>query len=198
MNKRAKSNSIRIIAGQWRGRRISVVDSDGLRPTTDRVRETLFNWLMHDLAGASCLDLFAGSGVLGFECLSRGASDVDFVEMDKVVARNVQQNLQEFLPNSDDEKANVNNQDAIKFLNSGNRKQYDIVFVDPPFQSTLALESLKLLSEGGWLNDNALVYLEIDSHNQAPKIPEGWELYRQGKAGQSAYYLYSIAGIEPS
>lgn len=196
MNKQAKSNSIRIIAGQWRGRRITVLDSDGLRPTTDRVRETLFNWLMHDVAGASCLDLFAGTGVLGFECLSRGASCIDFVEVDKAVAGNIQQNLHKLSPGGGLDKACINNKDAINFLNSNDHKQYDIVFVDPPFQSVLALDSLQLLSENNWLNNNALVYLEQDSHHEEPKIPEGWALYRQGKAGQSAFYVYSIAGIE--
>ena len=196
MNKRTKSNSIRIIAGQWRGRRLSVLDSDGLRPTTDRVRETLFNWLMHDVAGASCLDLFAGSGVLGVECLSRGASDVDFVESNKAAARNLQENLEVLLGGKVIEKANVNHQDAIDFLNSSSHKKYDIVFVDPPFQSTLAIDSIKLLSECNWLNENSLVYLEQDSHHEVLHVPESWELYRQGKAGQSAYFVYAVKGIE--
>lgn len=192
MNKRTKSNSIRIIAGSWRGRGVSVIDSEGLRPTTSRVRETLFNWLMHDVAGATCLDLFAGSGVLGFECLSRGASFVDFVETDSAVAMNIQQNVNLLLLDNVEPKARVNRQEALRFLKSGSQKRYDIVFIDPPFKSSLAAESISLLLEYGWLNEGALVYLEQDSHLAQAQAPEGWQLYREGKAGQSTYRLYTV------
>jgi 16S rRNA (guanine966-N2)-methyltransferase len=93
MSKRAKVNSVRVIAGRWRGRRLPVLNSDGLRPTTDRVRETVFNWLMHDMAGAHCLDLFAGTGALGFESLSRGADHLCFVEVNRRVADQLRQNI---------------------------------------------------------------------------------------------------------
>lgn len=198
MNKRTKSNSIRIIAGSWRGRRVSVLDSEGLRPTTSRVRETLFNWLMHDVAGATCLDLFSGSGVLGFECLSRGAGFVDFVESDSAAAQNIQSNISLFLTGDEQSKVNVNRQDALRFLKEKKDKRYDIVFVDPPFQSSLAVQSLSLLSELGCLNDNALVYIEQDSNHDRLQAPKGWQLHREGQAGQSAYQLYVVPGDEQS
>lgn len=200
MNKRTKSNSIRIIAGLWRGRRLPVLDSEGLRPTTDRVRETLFNWLMHDIAGATCLDLFAGSGALGLECLSRGASYVDFVEADQAVARNIQQNVNLLLPEAnnkdEDSRAKINKQDALSFIKTVKDKRYDIVFIDPPFQSNLAAQSIALLQEQGCLNDGAFVYLEQDSHHEPVQTPQPWELYREGKAGQSTYRLYIATAAE--
>ena len=188
MNKRAKSNSIRIISGSWRGRRLPVLDSDGLRPTTDRVRETLFNWLMHDVNGANCLDLFAGSGALGLECLSRGAGFVQFVEANVKVAASLSTNLDTLL--SDKARADVNQQDALGFLKSNQGKRYVVVFLDPPFQSELAVQAIKLLLDNNWLGEKALVYLEQDSNLDVINVPEQWQVYRQGSAGQSRYTVY--------
>jgi len=188
MNKRAKSNSIRIISGSWRGRRLPVLDSDGLRPTTDRVRETLFNWLMHDVNGANCLDLFAGSGALGLECLSRGAEFVQFVEANAKVAASLSANLNTLL--SDKARADVSQQDALNFLKSNQGKRYDVVFLDPPFQSELAVQAIKLLLDNNWLGEKALVYLEQDSNLDVINVPEQWQVYRQGSAGQSRYAVY--------
>ena len=192
MNKRVKSNSIRIIAGNWRGRRIPVLDHPGLRPTIDRVRETLFNWLMHDVAGANCLDLFAGSGVLGFECLSRGSNRVDFVESDAVVAANIERNIDLLKEGTRSVEATVNCQNALSFLKSSSHNRYDIVFLDPPFQSSFLPECVQLLLSNNWLNENALLYIEQKSANQALGMSEYFDIYRQGKAGQSAYFLYSL------
>ena len=188
MNKRAKLNSIRIISGSWRGRRLPVLDSDGLRPTTDRVRETLFNWLMHDVNGANCLDLFAGSGALGLECLSRGAEFVQFVEANAKVAASLSANLNTLL--SDKARADVSQQDALNFLKSNQGKRYDVVFLDPPFQSELAVQAIKLLLDNNWLGEKALVYLEQDSNLDVINVPEQWQVYRQGSAGQSRYTVY--------
>lgn len=188
MNKRAKSNSIRIISGSWRGRRLPVLDSDGLRPTTDRVRETLFNWLMHDVNGANCLDLFAGSGALGLECLSRGAEFVQFVEANAKVAASLSANLNTLL--SDKARADVSQQDALNFLKSNQGKRYDVVFLDPPFQSELAVQAIKLLLDNNWFGEKALVYLEQDSNFDVINVPEQWQVYRQGSAGQSRYTVY--------
>jgi len=192
MNKRAKTNTIRIIAGSWRGRRIPVLDHNGLRPTTDRVRETLFNWLMYDVNGAKCLDLFAGSGALGLECLSRNAEFVQFVEKDAKVANGLQKNLQSLLVDSvDGEKAGVSNSDACDFLSVQNHPRYDVVLLDPPFKANLLPRVISLLVANEWLNEGALVYLEYDSSDPSVSVPEDWSLYRQGKAGQSAYFLYT-------
>lgn len=191
MNKRAKSNSIRIIAGSMRGRRLPVLDRDGLRPTTDRVRETVFNWLMHDIGGANCLDLFAGSGVLGFECLSRGANHVQFVENDAVVAKTISSNLSTVLAPNTLSRASIECSNAIAFLKKQPQNRVDLVFLDPPFASNLLAEVLPLLIEYQWLNNGALIYLEQNSGSAEVLIPEGWQLYRSGQAGQSRYCLYA-------
>ena len=189
MNKRTKSNSIRIIAGQWRGRRLPVLDHDGLRPSTDRVRETLFNWLMHDISGARCLDLFAGSGALGLECLSRGAKTAVFVESNKRVALQLQQNIMA-LDSMD--RAEVINQNALNAVRQQAIEPFDLVFLDPPFASDLLTQVMPLLSDNGWLADNALVYVEQPS-KQDPYPTPGWDVYKEGKAGHSRYTLYSVA-----
>jgi len=191
MNKRAKSNSIRIISGQWRGRRLPVLDHEGLRPTTDRVRETLFNWLMYDVSGANCLDLFAGSGALGVECLSRGAASVQFVESNSTVANSLAKNIEALSSGESGLKANVARANALEFLTNTPLVKYDLVFLDPPFKSDLLPQVINLLLENGWLNQEALVYLEQDSKQGTLEIPADWQIYRQGKAGQSAYFLYT-------
>jgi len=191
MNKRAKSNSIRIIAGQWRGSRVPVLNHEGLRPTTDRVRETLFNWLMYDVNGANCLDLFAGSGALGLECLSRGALSVQFVENNAAVANSLSQNLHVLLNEQTNSKSRVTQTSALAFLAQKASVKYDVIFLDPPFKSDLLASVITLLIDNGWLNDGALVYLEQDAKQAAVVVPDDWEIYRQGKAGQSAYFLYS-------
>ncbi|RBP53419.1 16S rRNA (guanine(966)-N(2))-methyltransferase RsmD [Arenicella xantha] len=187
MNKRVKTNSIRIISGRWRGRRLPVLDHDGLRPTTDRVRETLFNWLMHDVPAARCLDLFAGSGVLGLECLSRSAKYVQFVESERRVADQLRQNLTK-LDAAD--AATVSTGDALNFLRAPNHECFDLVFLDPPFQAHLLQPAIDLLNQPGWLSDGAMVYIEHHAHDDSIVIPENWVLHRSGKAGQSRYHLY--------
>lgn len=190
MSKRTKLNTIRIIGGQWRGRRIPVLDMQGLRPTTDRVRETVFNWLMYDLAGARCLDLFAGTGALGLESLSRGASNTKFIESNAQVAELLQKNLITLYGQTDQISGLINCTNAINFLSKPSAAAYDIVFLDPPFESDLLEQSICLLSEGAWLADGAMIYLEQDADKEIVKVPSSWQLHRQGKAGQSAYYLY--------
>ncbi len=190
MKPRAKTNSIRIIAGQWRGRRLPVLDIDGLRPSTDRVRETLFNWLMYDIAGARCLDLFAGSGALGLECLSRGASNAVFVESDKRIASQLQQNLQTL---NCLEGGDVVVQSAINFLRHPATNKFDLVFLDPPFDSDLLAQAMPLLVENGWLADGALVYVEQASKKDPEQPPKSWQVYKEGKAGYCRYTVYKTS-----
>ncbi|MFT6406671.1 MAG: 16S rRNA (guanine966-N2)-methyltransferase [Arenicella sp.] len=187
MKQRAKTNSIRIIAGQWRGRRLPVLDIDGLRPSTDRVRETLFNWLMHDIAGTRCLDLFAGSGALGLECLSRGAANSVFVESNKRIASQLQQNLHTL---DSLERGEVVVQSATNFLRRPATRQFDLVFLDPPFESELLIQSMPLLVENGWLADGALVYVEQASKKDPEVPPSGWQVNKEGKAGYCRYMIY--------
>ncbi|MGK0376028.1 MAG: 16S rRNA (guanine966-N2)-methyltransferase [Arenicella sp.] len=187
MKPRAKTNSIRIIAGQWRGRRLPVLDIDGLRPSTDRVRETLFNWLMHNIGGAHCLDLFAGSGALGLECLSRGAASAVFVESDKRIASQLQQNLQTL---NGLDKGDVIIQSAINLLRHPPARKFDLVFLDPPFDSDLLAHAMPLLAQNGWLADGALVYVEQASKKDPETPPQNWTVYKEGKAGYCRYMVY--------
>ncbi|ELY5814844.1 16S rRNA (guanine(966)-N(2))-methyltransferase [Cronobacter turicensis] len=179
------SGQIRIIGGQWRGRKLPVPDSPGLRPTTDRVRETLFNWLAPYLVGARCLDCFAGSGVLGLEALSRYAANATLLEMERGVAQQLQKNLATLKSSA----AKVVNTNTLNFL-SQNGEPHDIVFVDPPFRKGLLEETLNLLETRGWLAPQALIYVESEVENGLPPVPASWQLHREKVAGQVAYRLY--------
>ncbi|ELY6245305.1 16S rRNA (guanine(966)-N(2))-methyltransferase [Cronobacter universalis] len=179
------SGQIRIIGGQWRGRKLPVPDSPGLRPTTDRVRETLFNWLAPYLVGARCLDCFAGSGALGLEALSRYAADATLLEMERGVAQQLQKNLATLKSSA----AKVVNTNTLNFL-SQNGEPHDIVFVDPPFRKGLLEETLNLLETRGWLAPQALIYVESEVENGLPPVPASWQLHREKVAGQVAYRLY--------
>ena len=188
MSKRLNSNSIRIISGQWRGRRLPVLDSAGLRPSTDRVRETLFNWLMYDVSNANCLDLFAGTGALGLEALSRGAKSVQFVEASSLVASALQQNIA--VLGLSEYAANVVRQDARSYLSNSPTKPFDIVFLDPPFADDLLAQVITALSRSAWLADQALIYVEQANKTDSTPVPSCWQLHREGKTGQSRYSLY--------
>ena len=181
----AGSGQIRIIGGQWRGRKLPVPESPGLRPTTDRVRETLFNWLAPSMVDAHCLDCFAGSGALGLEALSRYAADATLLEMERSVAQQLQKNLATLKSSA----AKVVNTNTLNFLNQ-NGEPHDIVFVDPPFRKGLLEETLNLLETRGWLAPQALIYVESEVENGLPPVPANWQLHREKVAGQVAYRLY--------
>jgi len=180
--------SVRIIGGSLRRSRLDVPDAPGLRPTPDRVRETLFNWLAPIIEGARCLDLFAGTGALGIEALSRGAGWVDFVERDPRLAQALRQNL-ERLRQTD---AAVRCADALQTLAEAPQDAYDIVFVDPPFTETLWQPAVTAL-ENGWLRGGALVYLEMPASAQIT-MPENWSPHRESTAGAVRYALYRRLG----
>lgn len=181
----AGSGQIRIIGGQWRGRKLPVPESPGLRPTTDRVRETLFNWLAPSIVDASCLDCFAGSGALGLEALSRYVANATLLEMERGVAQQLQKNLATLKASN----AKVVNTNTLAFLAQAGAP-HDIVFVDPPFRKGLLEETLKLLENNGWLSDEALIYIESEVENGLPPVPMNWHVYREKVAGQVAYRLY--------
>lgn len=176
------AGQVRIIAGQWRRRRLPVPTGEALRPTPDRVRETLFNWLGPRLEGARCLDLFAGSGALGFEAASRGAGAVVLVEQDPAVAALLEQNRA--LLGAD--TVEVVRAEALAWLASA-AGTFDLVFLDPPFDGPLLEESVKLLHQRGLLAAGGRVYLE--SARPDFPLPAGWSLTRQGRAGQVHFAL---------
>jgi 16S rRNA (guanine966-N2)-methyltransferase len=176
------SVELRIIAGQWRGRRWRFVAAEGVRPTPDRVRETLFNWLAPRIGGARCLDLFAGSGALGLEALSRGAARVCFVDSNRAVIEALRGLLSEWRS----ENTELQVADALSWLKSPPTAPYDIVFVDPPFAAGLVAQVLDALRANRWLAPQALLYLEQPA--SAP-LPSDWPVHRAGRAGAVGYYL---------
>ncbi|GAA5136179.1 16S rRNA (guanine(966)-N(2))-methyltransferase RsmD [Thalassotalea piscium] len=180
-----KMGAIRIISGKHRGRKLPVLSAEGLRPTTDRVKETLFNWLMPYINQSNCLDCFAGAGSLGFEALSRGASNITLIELDKAAAK--QLNTNKVLLNADNLK--VVNTNVLQYLAQPADNKYDLVFIDPPFYKGLAEQACALLNNG-WLNHNALIYVELESNSSSTSIPDQWTLLKEKVAGQVAYRLY--------
>ncbi|MFD1805931.1 16S rRNA (guanine(966)-N(2))-methyltransferase RsmD [Pasteurella oralis] len=179
---------VRIIAGLWRGRKLPVLHAEGLRPTGDRVKETLFNWLMPYIVDTYCLDCFAGSGSLGFEALSRQAKQVTFLELDKAVAAQLHKNLQALKCTT--EQAKVINQNSLQFLKSAqNTPHFDVVFVDPPFHFGLAQQTIDLLTQHNWLKPNALIYVETEK-NQSIVVPTHWQILKEKITGQVCYRLY--------
>jgi len=175
---------LRIIGGAWRGRRLRFPPQDEIRPTPDRVRETLFNWLGSHVPGSRCLDLFAGSGALGLEALSRGATHVTFVERDAVTVRELRARLAEWGAAG----AQVEQNDALRFLGSA-PQAFDIVFLDPPFDSSVLAESCRLLEERHWLGAGALIYVETDARSGLPALPETWTVTKAKQAGAVGYHL---------
>lgn len=178
------AGSIRIIAGQWRGTRLAVVDARGLRPTSDRVRETLFNWLAPKLPGARVLDLYAGSGALGLEALSRGAREAMLVERDPRLAEALGATVQRLRA---DGQARVVRADAVAWLRVPVHGRFDLVFVDPPFDAGLWNPTLDALPP--WLAEDARVYVEAPADAAVTAGP-GWALEREGRTREVSYALY--------
>jgi 16S rRNA (guanine966-N2)-methyltransferase len=177
---------LRIIGGQWRGRKLRFAAAPGLRPSPDRVRETLFNWLMMDIAGARCLDLFAGSGALGLEALSRGATACTFIDSNGANCRQIGEHLRTLQCTV----GQTLNSDARAWLQQSAPTHFDVVFLDPPFHGDLLGECCALLESRGWLAGRAWIYLETARDEALPALPPNWRLHREGHAGQVAYWLF--------
>ena len=182
----AKPSTLRIIGGQWRGRKLSFLPAEGLRPTTDRVRETLFNWLAPDIYQARCLDLFAGSGALGLEALSRGAASCDFVDTSAAALRQIAAHLETLGAGS---LGSCHQTPALSFL-QGALEPYDILFIDPPFGQFLVNPSCEQLANPGPVAPGGLVYIETAATEDPPRTPTNWSLHRDKVAGGVAYRLY--------
>lgn len=173
------SGTVRIIGGAWRGRRLRVADAPGLRPSGDRARETLFNWMQPHLQGARCADLFAGTGALGFEAASRGAREVFLIERSRPLAAMLSESA-ELLQAGQIEVVNA---DALEWLESRPRSSLDIIFIDPPFETDLAPRALEKLAATGCLAPGALVYLELPRRDQAIS-PKGFVQLREKGIGE--------------
>jgi 16S rRNA (guanine966-N2)-methyltransferase len=182
---RTQPGRLRIVAGKWRSRLLPVIDTPGLRPTSERIRETLFNWLGPVIEGARCLDLFAGTGALGTEALSRGAAYAVFVEKSGTLTTAIKKNLTDLQATN----AEVLQQDALDYLIKAVPQPFDIVFLDPPFDTDLLSELCSLLKKNGWLTENAIVYLEQGKDCGKPALPEGWVISHEKVAGKVRYSL---------
>lgn len=181
-----KVGQLRIIGGEWRSRKVSFLEAEGLRPTPDRVRETLFNWLAPYIEGANSLDLFTGSGVLSLEALSRGAIKATLLDINRHVINHLKKQLE--LLNC--QRANLINKSALQFLQQAATQQFDVVFLDPPFRQSLLHESCLLLEKNNWLAKEAWVYTESEITPSTLTMPTNWQLYREKKAGQVYYTLW--------
>jgi 16S rRNA (guanine966-N2)-methyltransferase len=186
----APGRTLRVIGGSWRGRKIRFPPVEAIRPTPDRVRETVFNWLQQDIAGAHCLDLYAGSGALGLEALSRGAARVVFVDKEPDVTRHLANTLVEL----GCDRGQVVCAGAARYL-EGVPQPFDVVFVDPPYADRALADACRLLDARGWLRPGGLAYLEDRATAGAPPLPAGWTLLRSKRAGEVGYHL---ARREPS
>ncbi|CBL45530.1 Conserved hypothetical protein [gamma proteobacterium HdN1] len=167
--------SVRIISGEWRGRRLQVPDIDGLRPTLDRLRETLFNWLMFEIEGKRCLDVFAGSGALGLEALSRRARSVTLIEKNPRAITTIKA----FLHEVEDTHAKILEGDALRILARPPSEPFDVVFLDPPFHQDLLEKAVQTLEKNGWLAERAWIYLEHEPALSLDSLPSHWRHYRQ-------------------
>jgi len=186
-NNATKDGFIRIISGQFRGRKLPVKDVQGLRPTTDRIKETVFNWLMQETRDAKVLDCFAGSGGLGFEALSRFADSALFIELDKAAATQLSNNLTTLKLTN----ANVMQANTLTLLaNNTASQQFNLIFVDPPFRQHLAAKTCQLLEKNNWLSEQAFIYVEIESELTSFTPPANWLLIKEKKAGQVLCQLY--------
>ncbi|MGD8234046.1 16S rRNA (guanine(966)-N(2))-methyltransferase RsmD [Vibrio sp. TRT 1302] len=183
--KKPSTGFVRIISGLWRGRKLPVHDAEGLRPTTDRVKETLFNWIAQDVPRAKCLDLFAGSGGLGFEAASRQAEMVTLIELNPNAFKQIEKNIASLNASN----LTAHNTDAISFLKQPGTPHH-VVFIDPPFRKGLLDETVALLESNGWLADDAMIYVETEKELSLDSIPAHWHLHREKTAGQVSYRLF--------
>jgi len=191
----ANNNSLRIIGGIWRSRRIHFIDSPEIRPTPDRVRETVFNWLAAYIHGAKCLDLFAGSGALGFEAKSRGARKVVLVEKDPHIAATLNEQKNLLSAQENDQQIEISNQNALTYLHSA-KQPFDIIFLDPPFASDLIEQVVVVVIERQLLSENGLLYIESASHQELPEELKTLNCIREKITGEVRYAVYKSPANE--
>lgn len=183
------TSTVRIIGGEWRGRKLNFPEIEGLRPTPDRVRETLFNWLQSYLPGARCLDLFSGSGALGIEALSRGAASVTFVDQATEVVSQLRSNIN-LLKAQNAEIIAASALDWLDRRQPDQEPRYDLVFMDPPFHKGLVAPICEMLERRSLLREEAMIYIETEKSLTLDTLPANWVIHREKAAGQVAYRLF--------
>lgn len=184
--KKPSNSQVRIIGGQWKRRSLSFLAINDLRPTPDRVRETLFNWLQFDIQGTRCLDMFAGSGALGVEALSRGAAECIFFEKNPAQAKHLQQAISNF-----GQQPEVLIGDSLQLIRQ-QQQAFDIVFLDPPYSLNLWQAACQLLIEQKLIHQNSLIYIEADKDWAALALPDCWQYFKSTKAGSVHSYLAKV------
>lgn len=193
-NRPTAGGELTIIGGDWRSRKLRFPDAGGVRPTPARTRETLFNWLAHQVPGSHCLDLFSGSGALGLEALSRGAASATLVEHNRALSDALRQNLSLLKSR----EGRVVMQSVEQFLAQPASTQFDLVFMDPPFRQGWLERLFPLLVDNGWVAPGGWVYTEYESDRASPAAPAGWQLHRQKSAGQVTYCLFHTDTKNPA
>ncbi len=184
---RRGAQQLRIIGGDWRSRRIQFADAPGLRPTMDKVRETVFNWLQWDIEGKFVLDAFAGSGALGYEALSRGAKEVTFLEFNTTAASCIRESLQSLNASN----AHVHQTDAIAWLaQQANLEQFDVIFLDPPFGRELLSPAVEIIAQKA--NVGCLVYVEVEANADLSCIPENWLETKRKDGKEFSFMLFEV------
>ncbi|MCX7074049.1 MAG: 16S rRNA (guanine(966)-N(2))-methyltransferase RsmD [Methylococcales bacterium] len=186
----SKNGNINIIGGQWRSRKVDVIDADGLRPTPNRVRETLFNWLQSDIFNSRCLDLFAGSGALSFEAASRGAKSVIQIENNGAACAVLKTNIEKLVAT----QIQIIQTDALAYLRNKPVNPFDVVFIDPPFGLDLVAQSCELLETNNWLAPYAKIYIENEI-NLTIQLSDKWKPLKGKVAGEVAYQLFEYDGL---
>ena len=181
------SGTVRIISGRFRGRKLPVLDVQGLRPTTDKNKEMLFSWLMPYTTDARCLDAFAGSGGLGFEALSRYAKSCTFIELDKHVAKNVAGNIQ--LLGLSDQQAKIIQDNTLNSVNNLSQP-YELIFLDPPFNQNILPEMIKRIAEKALLTIDGVIYIECEGQGINYSVPENWQMLKEKRSAQILARLY--------
>jgi 16S rRNA (guanine966-N2)-methyltransferase len=184
------SGLVRIISGRFRGRKLPVLDVQGLRPTTDKNKEMLFSWLMPYTSDAKCLDAFAGSGSLGFEALSRYAKSCTFIELDRNVAKNLVANIE--LLGLSAQQAKIIQGDTLDTLNKLNNEEqsYELIFLDPPFNQNLLPQTISIIIEKNLLAANAIVYIECEGQDTIYSVPENWHMIKEKRSAQILARVY--------
>lgn len=186
-NQRKGPRELRVIGGDWRSRRIRFADAPGLRPTMDRVRETVFNWLQWDIEGKLILDTFAGSGALGYEALSRGAKEVTFIELNAAAASCIRESLQVLNANN----AQVWQADALAWLEKQESlEQFDVIFLDPPFGQDLLAPAVELIADK--INAGCLVYVEVEANADLSCIPANWLESKRKDTKEFSFMLFEV------
>lgn len=188
-SKKPRPGRLRIVAGKWRSRLLDIADVPGLRPTSERIRETLFNWLAPSIQGARCLDLFAGTGALGFEALSRGATTVVFVENSRRAIKAIEKSTKIL----DAAGAVIHFGDATDYVRESAPASFDVIFLDPPFADDRVEDLCRLIDERGLLAAGGRIYLEQDRARPATPLPQRWRILRDKTAGNVRYRLAEVA-----